>query len=273
MIAALRSEYRKFFSTRMWWVLLLIGFAYVGLTAGALGIVFGSAAAEGDMDILAGIIDIPAYVYGMGPSLGYIFPALVGALSVTGEFRHQTLTPTFLGEPRRWLVLVAKLVGSIPLGALQGLGITAGCVLLGGGGLLATHYPTGLDQADTWLTLGRCVLAMTLWIMVGVGLGTLLKNQVAAIVVLIAFVQFIEPILKMLPTLVGKDLKVFAYLPGTAGEAVAGQSLYAGMIVDADTAGLIYPMLGLGGGVLALLGWAVVLSFLGYFTTWRRDVS
>ena len=46
-------------------------------------------------------------IYSFASSVGYVFPVLLGALAVTGEFRHKTLTPTFLAEPNRSLVLGA----------------------------------------------------------------------------------------------------------------------------------------------------------------------
>src|SRR3546814_17803473 len=47
--------------------------------------------------------------YTVGASLGYVFPLIVGALAMTGEFRHQTITPTLLYQPLRSTVLFAKL--------------------------------------------------------------------------------------------------------------------------------------------------------------------
>ena len=42
------------------------------------------------------------------------------------------------------------------------------------------------------------VVALVLWALVGVGFGSVLTNQVAAIVVLLAFTQFVEPLLRLL---------------------------------------------------------------------------
>ena len=59
----------------------------------------------------------------------------------------------------------------------------------------------GLGESDTWALVGRGVLAMALWATIGVGLGSLVPNQVAAIVIVIAFTQFVEPILRLAASL------------------------------------------------------------------------
>src|SRR5690625_6285407 len=45
--------------------------------------------------------EIATSIYTLAPAFGYVFPLIVGAISVTAEFRHQTITPTLLAEPRR----------------------------------------------------------------------------------------------------------------------------------------------------------------------------
>ena len=60
-----------------------------------------------------------------------IFTLLIGTLMVTGEFRHKTLTPTFLATPRRGLALAGKVVAGIVMGALYAaLAIVAAVILL-----------------------------------------------------------------------------------------------------------------------------------------------
>ena len=111
MIAALRTELRKVATTRTWWLTTLVMFGYM-LVMGvimAFSLVMGMRAAEEAGDPSAGtggfgeaILDplsIATAVYTLAVALGYIFPAILGALSVTGEFRHRTITPTLLAEP------------------------------------------------------------------------------------------------------------------------------------------------------------------------------
>jgi ABC-type transport system involved in multi-copper enzyme maturation permease subunit len=270
MIAAARSELRKFFSTRMWWVLLLIAVAYLGGMAALMVIALfmgGDQVATGSTTVVVAGPEFTLAIYTLGVSLGYIFPAIVGALSVSGEYRHQTITPTLLAEPRRPLVLAAKIVAAIPVGALFGVAITIGCTALAAVAFLIVGQPTGLSEAHTWVVLARSALALTVWAIVGVGLGALIKNQVAAIVTLLAFTQFVEPLLRMLPFLTDRAMPVLAYLPGAAGDAISGQSFYAAMGAGVSDA------LSVPAGLGVLVAYGLVLTALGYVLTFRRDVT
>ena len=88
--------------------------------------------------------------------------------------------------------------------------------------------PTFLDQASTWQSIALSALALALWaIVVGVGFGSVLTNQVAVIVVVLAFTQFVEPVLRLVLTLTSWGGDIAAYLPGAAGEAISGGSFYS----------------------------------------------
>ena len=47
-------------------------------------------------------------VLGQGQSLGKLFAALLGAISMTVEFRHGTIGPILLTTPRRDRVVMAR---------------------------------------------------------------------------------------------------------------------------------------------------------------------
>ncbi|MDR0991248.1 MAG: ABC transporter permease [Propionibacteriaceae bacterium] len=270
MIAAIVAEYRKYFSTRMWWVMLLIAFGYLALISAGMAFLFDFALDQAEFgEIISSLFELAPVIYSMAASIGYLFPLLVGVVSVTTEYRNQTITPTFLAEPRRWVVLLAKLISSVSLGLVYGVVSVLGCVLAGGGTLKLLGYPMALGQSETWEMIGRSVLALVIWTIVGVGAGVLLKNQIAAIIVILAIVQFIEPMLQMIPAITGTSLKFLGYLPGAAGEAIVGGGMMTGMA----SSGGDNIILTMGGGISVLLAYGLICAVVGYFTTFRRDVS
>ncbi len=272
-IAAVRAEFAKVVTVRLWWVLLLVLAGYVAFTAGLLALVFGGfgdalGSGGGNVPQLPDAV-LPPIVYSIASSIGYVFPVLFGTLATTVEFRHQTLTPTFLATPRRGAVLGAKYLVLAGFGAVYGLAALLASVGLGAPILAATGHDTGLGDSDTWLLLGRILIAMAIWAIIGVGLGALIPSQVAAIVIVLAFTQFVEPILRLVASFVDWTAGIAQFLPGAAGDALVGSSIFTtlgGMSPDAQT-------LDWWQGGLVLLAYALVAGAIGYATSWRRDVT
>ncbi|WP_350350041.1 ABC transporter permease [Agromyces sp. G08B096] len=270
---ALAAEFQKVLTTRMWWLLAILLAVYVAFMAGGLGALFswlsanpGEAAETGGAPLPRGL-ELAPLLYSFASTIGYVFPLLLGALAVTGEFRHKTLTPTFLAEPHRSVVLSAKFLSQLVVGALLGALAYAVSVGSGAAALAGFGLETGLDSSDTWAVIGRGVLAMALWGGIGVGLGVLIPNQVAAVVIVIAFTQFLEPILRFAASLNEVTASIGRFLPGAASDALVGASFYS----VASFGGV--ELLEWWQGGLVLAGLAVLLTIIGGATTWRRDVS
>lgn len=266
-----RSETTKQFSTALWWILAIVLVAYVGFTAGVLGFVF-AASSSGNLPGGGPAVPaegLPAVLYSTATAVGYVFPLLIGTLMVTGEFRHKTLTPTFLATPRRGAVLGAKLLVGIGVGVLYGvLGILAS--VLPSAGLLAAYgIGTDLGSSDTWALLGRMILAFCLWVLIGIGVGALVRNQVGAIVGVLVFTQFLEPVGRAAASFVEGLSEVTRFLPGAAGDALVGASVFTAATPGAAGAAELEWW----AGGLVLLGYAVVLVVLGHLLSWRRDVT
>lgn len=270
--ATLRSEFTKVVSTRLWWILALIMFGYVALSAGGAALLFG-----GLSDSLGGqpgasgtaapaTAALPPLVYSFGTSIGYVFPVLLGALAATSEFRHQTLTPTLLATPQRGKVLLAKTSVLVGFGAVFGIISMLAAVGAGAAVLAVVGIDPLLGQPDTWALIGRAILAMALWSLIGVGLGVLVPSQVAAIVIVLAFTQFVEPILRFGSSFLEWTAAVGKYLPGAASDALVGSSFYSLMGTSAA------PLEWWQGG-LVLLAIGLIICVLGGLTTWKRDVT
>lgn len=273
LVAALRAEFAKVVTVRLWWVLLIVLVGYVGFTAGLLALVFGGlgeqlAAGGGNAPHIPEA-SLPPIIYSIASSIGYVFPVLFGTLATTAEFRHQTLTPTFLATPRRGLVLGAKYLVLALFGAVYGLAALVASVGLGASILAATGHGTGLGDSDTWLLLARIVLAMAIWAVIGVGLGALIPSQVAAIVIVLAFTQFVEPILRLVSSFWDWTAGIGQYLPGAASDALVGSSIFTSLgAMTAQTQSLDW-----WAGGLVLLAYALVAGAIGYATSWRKDVT
>ncbi|MDR1393774.1 MAG: ABC transporter permease [Bifidobacteriaceae bacterium] len=276
MRAAIKSEFRKLFSTRMWWILMLCAAAYLMfmslMMAFSLEFSIQQVSPE-DLATAPSMIQgdrLALLVYSMAGSMAYVFPLLIGALSVTQEYRHKTITPTFLAEPRRVVVLGAKLISSLPMGLVYGLVCLAATVLPAAIVFTVMGGSNALDKADTWEFFARALLDFSLWAPVGVGVGALLRSQVAAIVVVLAETQFAEPILRMVPSLTNWDWKWIEFLPGSAGDAIQGVSFYSLMGLGDSSAASTLPW---GWSALVLGGWAVLFCALAYPLSWKRDIS
>ncbi|MCD1571430.1 ABC transporter permease [Agromyces mediolanus] len=271
----LASEFLKVTTTRMWWLLAIIMFAYLAFIAGGLAALFGftianpdAAAATGASAPSLGDMPLAPLIYSFATSMGYVFAVIIGVLAVTGEFRHRTLTVTFLATPQRTTVLGAKLLAQLPIGA--GFGVIAFLASVGAGAAMLAVFglDTLLDQSDTWAMIGRGILAMALWAAIGAALGSVVPNQVAAIVIVLAFTQFVEPLLRLATSFSDATAAIGKFLPGSASDALVGASFYA-----LATPGGAAEMLVWWQGGLVLLGIAVVLAVIGGTTSWRRDVS
>jgi ABC-2 type transport system permease protein len=191
-----------------------------------------------------------------GEIIGTLLAALLGAMSVTGEIRHGTIRPTLLVSPQRIRVILAKVWASMLAGA--GFGLAAGAVAIGSStaALLPRGITIQLDPADYVLPLIGGAAAGALWAAIGVGVGALVRNQVATLVGLCAWLLFVETLL--LGDLANLDIGRF--LPGAAAAAVSGQDPVPALLAPAAA-------------LLLLALYAAAAAALGCITTNRRDVA
>jgi ABC-type transport system involved in multi-copper enzyme maturation permease subunit len=193
-------------------------------------------------------------VFGRGEFLGALFAALLGAMSVTSEFRHGTIRPTFLVTPRRGRVVAAKVVVSMLAGAAFGLAASALAVGAGAAALGPRDVDLRLDGGDIALLVAGAAAAGALWAAIGVGVGAVVRSQVPAVVGIAAWLLFVEGVLAG----DALDLDVSRYAPGAAAEALSGQ----------DPGTLLAPAL----GALVLAAYAAGSVAAGWWATDRRDV-
>jgi ABC-2 type transport system permease protein len=190
-------------------------------------------------------------LFGNGGAL--IFSSLAGVLLITSEYRYGTIHPTLLLTPRRWRVLTAKLTAGLLAGFA--FGAVAIALALGIGSLIlaARGIPPALHDRQIALLIAGALTGVALRGALGVGLGAIVRNQVAAVIALLAWDFVINGLLFGLAPSVGR------FMPTLAANALMGLK----------TPHLLPPAAG--GAVLAV--WTLILALAGLALTQRRDVS
>jgi len=186
-------------------------------------------------------------------SLAGIFSALAGVLLVTSEYRYGTIRPTILFTPYRSRVLAAKVISGALAGIVFGivgeaLGWALGYVILSGRGI--TFALSGGDVAQ--LALGA-LGGIALWGAIGAGLGGIVRNQVGAVITLLAWGFVVSPLLFGLVPSVGH------FMPSYSQDALVGLT----------TQHLLKPVV----GGIVLVAWAILLAVVGVAMSARRDVN
>lgn len=263
---AVRAELVKFFTTRLWWgmaiAVLLAGGAFALLFGLLLTGAFGEEA--GPPGGFAGTdpVTIANSVYTGGLSIGYLLLLTIGVIQVGAEYRHHTITSTFLAEPRRTRVMCAKVVALLVVGALYGLVSLAGSVAVGAI-TLSSRGAEAFPSTEVLRTLALSLLVLGLWALIGLGVGILIPNQVAALLIGIGVAWVVEPILGLvLRTFeLGRE-HIAPYLPSAATNAIVDAVQQPGEV-----------RLEWWTGALVLMAWAGVLAGVGALLTARRDIS
>jgi ABC-type transport system involved in multi-copper enzyme maturation permease subunit len=244
MIAQIKAELLKVRSTRTTFGLLLGMIALIllfELLTGLLSNVSALSTTEDQRQLLS------------LASLAGVFSALAGVLLVTSEYRYGTIRPTILFTPSRSRVLGAKVIAGALAGitfgiAGEALGWALGYAILSGRGITFA-----LNSGDAvQLALGG-LGGIALWGAIGTGLGAIVRNQVGAVIALLAWGFVIDPLLFGLVPTVGR------FMPTYAEDGLVG--LTTQHLLKAAAGGVV------------LVGWAVVLAAVGLAVTARRDVS
>jgi ABC-2 type transport system permease protein len=191
-------------------------------------------------------------------SVASLIIAILGVIAMTGEFGHQTATPTFLATPRRGRVVLAKLLTY----AVVGLGYASACTGL----VLAVALPWlaakgvsySLTASDTARSLAGVGAQVAIYAVFGVAVGALVRNQIAAVVGLVVYLFVVGPILSGIPA----TSQAAKFQPWQAGNALA-------RLQPSENA-VMLPQLY---GGLVLIGWAVLLAALGTRLAVRRDIT
>ena len=193
--------------------------------------------AKKDAINLGGVLCIPLLLFG-----------IVGA---TGEYRHRTLAPAVLIAPDRLRLAIARLVAYVLTALAVGIGMAI-VVLVIGGPLLASEPGPDLTTADYRDVVVGGLIAVMLANALGVGIGMVVKNQVAAVVGILVWLLILEPLITLIDDWLIKIgiLGAAATLGGASEDEVT-----------------------FSGALLVLSIWAVVFVAAGLAFERRRDVD
>jgi len=235
---------------------LLIAAVLVGLVPAILVLAFAPADFLED-DTVGGFGLVVAGVT-IVPLLGLVF----GILSMTNEYRHGTITYSYLVTPRRARVIVVKLlvcfvVGVVVLALVGSLVTLTALIGYGVRGLELQTAP--LFEEGVAQTLVLVLLAAGLMASFGVGLGALFRNQPATVAGTLIWALAAEGIV------VGLKPGIGQYLPFAALDQVVSGGMTVGTGAEV---GLSRPE-----AFLISLGYIAVVSVAAVYTTMRRDVT
>jgi ABC-2 type transport system permease protein len=263
MSVLVRAELLKVRTTRMWWGLLLGACALTIFQALIQAFTAGTDPGPGQ-PTLPDLSD-PAMVrtvYGSGFAACYVFGIVLGVIGMAGEYRHQTITPTFLVSPRRSRVVLAKLVTYFGIGLFYGLVTTVIAVIAGASVIAGKGFDLRLTSDDVPQTLLLTLVGVGVWTVFGLGLGTLVSNQVAAILIAIGVTLVLDPLIAFGLGAAGLG-SVASYLPSSASQA----------IVQGVTTVQDVNLLPWWGGLLVLLGYGGLFAAIGAYFVRKRDIT
>jgi len=252
-VNALRSEWWKLRTARMTVGLAIAAILFTVVNAGVLVALAGVDLEGQDLPALTDPDALRA-LYGVAGQAS-VFTLVLGLLSMTSEYRHQTITATLLATPRRGRLVAAKMgAASVAAAIIAALCVAASLVVLLVGTALRDTAP--LDWPVIAATAGGILLGLAVYAVLGVGFGSLVRNQIAAITAALLWVLLIESLVVSFWPEVGK------WLPAGALAGVLQAESFSGVAYLAPLP-----------AALLLLAYAVGFGLIAVRTTLRRDIT
>jgi ABC-2 type transport system permease protein len=239
LTALLRGELIKVRTTRtalafgVASVLLVVAYVLVSVLAGDPTTVSD----KRDALNVGGVLSVPLLIFG-----------IVGA---TGEYRHRTIAPAVLIAPDRVSLTLARVLAYV----LTALAVGAAMVVVAlalGLPLLSSQLGPDLAGKDYTRVISGGLIVASLTVVLGVGVGVLIRNQVAGVVGTLIWLFIVSPLLG----LIDDNLPNYTTLPA------------AGVAGGTEGDGLSW-----GGAVAVLVVWALVFNVLGLIAEKRRDID
>lgn len=259
----LKSEFLKLVYQRRTYGLMLVSILIASIAAVAPTIAMTRLPVDIGLTLSSPAAIDSVYAKALG---GYLFVVILGVYMMSSEFNHHTAIATFLATPKRSRALGAKLLMAAIAGAIINL-IATGFGLLAGKITLDALKVT--TQPDSFIWLDYPVAALLIGAVlgvIGVSIGTLIRNQNAAVTTAMVWLFLVDRLLALLWSDIGK------YLP--TGLITAMMNLH--IMVDVKAAGLkidttqyLEPL----PASALLLTYGLVFAAIAMFTSLRRDID
>jgi ABC-2 type transport system permease protein len=250
--ALVHAELIKLRSTRMTAMLLsaTLGLVMLTIATNVPGVFGGTGLLSLDDPRLFAI------VVGVGFGVPQVMMALLGVLAFTQEFRYGTASSTYLSEPRRTRVLIAKWL-SLGLTSVVITIVTLAASVPFSIMLIRSQGGEVIVGAQLWQTVSAAFAAMAAYGVIGVAIGALVRNQIAGVVGVLVWMLAVEQIVIPVLPVVGR------WMPWGATSSL----LQLGPSWGFDEELLSAPM-----GGLVLVGYAAAAVALALRITPKRDV-
>ena len=189
-----------------------------------------------------------------------LFVMILAIVGISGEWRHRTITSSLLAAPDRLKFLAAKTLAFAAAGLLLSLAISVG-IGIAGYSILEFRDQVTPELGDVLDLFVRTAFVAALLGALGIGIGSLIRNQPVAIVAVLIVTFVIDQ------TLAALAPGVERYSPlGALPNAVAG--------FDPDSVGMNQvDFLAFAPALALMLAWIAVLFALGGALLRARDVE
>ena len=262
MTNAVRSELLKIRTLNGGWGTAL---GLVGVTVVALFFWYLVTQGRSPEELTDNAPSLSQSIYTSGQYFGLLLTMLFGVTLVTSEYTQQTATATFLATPKRSHVVLAKIVAGLCVAVVFYLVTSALAVIIGSAMLDTLGVPLSAGARTGAGAVAVNGIAYLVWMVFGIGLGTLIRNQIVAIVVgIVLYLGELGSLLifSQLADAFHRDWinRLVYYLPGGASRAMTSIESVNGT-----------PPWWI--ATIVLLGYGVVATVIGALITASRDIT
>lgn len=255
MINTVRAEFIKIRTVMVHWVLTTIAVVFPIVVTTLVAIFVEADGGDAfDSESLAVLIG----------GLSVVSAMLLGAMSVisvTSEYGHSTIRPTYAATPNRTRVIVAKvLTNSAVIGVIATVIVTVSWLI---GSLVLSGRDQDVSLGDDGV-LGALISIVVLAVIVswfGFALGVLIRNSPATVTIFLLWPLLIENLIGLVLSLIGLE-SATKWLPYSAGISAT---------VSDDESDFDTDILGRPNGLIYFAVVALVLVLLGTWSDSRRD--